>query len=345
MHTITDSPPTHDYRLRAMVADAVADRDAKVIRGVAVIQAGPLNDTRPNIIDTTTLSQVVRLGNAADRGVKARWTHPNMSSDGLGNFIGRWHNFRMSDGGNTVLADLHLSEQAFKGGDDSRGNWILEMAESDHDTFGVSLDPQVDARAMQEATTADGKQPYRVIELNGIDVVDKPAAVRGGLFGGQRLSVASAPAAATEVLDSLFPDADAAVVRTRALSFLDAYLLTRFGEAPTVVDVDEKAVRVSERNRVLELFALAENAGLLQASSIASQWATSGFTLQQAKAAVTDHNLGTNKLTSDAGELPPDPDEKFRREYRASREMLSASGVSLEDYIASRKVDEAQDQF
>src|SRR5215212_4755152 len=40
-------------------------------------------------IDTQFLAQVYSATNAAEKGIKSRFTHPGMSSDGLGTFVGR----------------------------------------------------------------------------------------------------------------------------------------------------------------------------------------------------------------------------------------------------------------
>lgn len=247
MKTISTMPP-QDYQLRTMATAEVGrvDRDKHKIFGIAVLQAGRVNDSRQLLIDDATLAKVVELGNGGTRKLKARWTHPNMSSDGLGKYLGRWSNFRLSDDGQTVLADLQLAEIAFKQIDPemgmSRGAWVLEMAEKEHDAFGVSLAPsKMDSAAMEREEDDDGYQPYRPLKLEAVDVVDSPAGTRGGLFGGMSLSVESAPRVATEVLNQLFPDAEPEVVKARALGFLDKYLLSRFGEGVATTGAEDMA--------------------------------------------------------------------------------------------------------
>ena len=110
MKTITKPPVSDEVAplkaLRGLSSAARVDRVRNVISGVSVIQVGPLNegDSRPWIIDAMTAKQVVSMGNASPKGLKARWTHPGMSNDGLGSFLGRWKKFRLSDDGATVLA-------------------------------------------------------------------------------------------------------------------------------------------------------------------------------------------------------------------------------------------------
>lgn len=233
MKTITKPPVSNDVAplkaLRGLSSAARVDRVRNVISGVSVIQVGPLNegDSRPWFIDATTAKQVVSMGNASPKGLKARWTHPGMSSDGLGTFLGRWKKFRLSDDGSTVLADLHVSRLAMKG-EDSRGEYVLDMAEQEPDAFGVSIYPVANRSEMESLETEDGLQPMRIRKLVAADVVDEPAATRGGFFGGQ-LSIATAPAKATQALDQLFANAEPEVIRARVGGFLDDYLASRYG--------------------------------------------------------------------------------------------------------------------
>lgn len=233
MKTITKPPVSDEVAplkaLRGLSSAARVDRVRNVISGVSVIQVGPLNegDARPWIIDATTAKQVVSMGNASPKGLKARWTHPGMSNDGLGTFLGRWKKFRLSDDGATVLADLHVSRLAMKG-ENSRGEYVLDMAEQEPDAFGVSIFPVTNRTEMESLENEDGLQPMRLRKLVAADVVDEPAATRGGFFGGQ-LSIATAPAKATQALDQLFANADAEVIRGRVGDFLESYLASRFG--------------------------------------------------------------------------------------------------------------------
>lgn len=233
MKTITRPPVGSDVAplkaLRGLSSAARVDRVRNVISGVSVIQVGPLNDgdSRPWVIDATTAKQVVSMGNASPKGLKARWTHPGMSNDGLGSFLGRWKKFRMAEDGATVLADLHVSRLAMKG-ENSRGEYVLDMAEQEPDAFGVSIYPVTNRTEMESLETEDGLQPMRLRKLVAADVVDEPAATRGGFFGGQ-LSIATAPAKATQALDQLFAHAEPEVIRARVGSFLDGYLASRSG--------------------------------------------------------------------------------------------------------------------
>jgi hypothetical protein len=232
--TITKRPTAIDYSLRMTQAATAprVDRERGIIYGAALIQLGDINDDRQVFADETTLTQTLSLSKGRVKGLKSRFTHPNMSNDGLGQFLGRWKNHRLSDDGQFVLADLHVSPIARKG-ENSRGEYTLDMAEQEPDMFGVSLAPSWDEEAMEKEKRNDGKQPLRFKSLTAADVVDEPAATRGGFFGDEPLSIASAPRKATQVLDSLFADADSEVIRERCLGFVDTYLANRFASQGT----------------------------------------------------------------------------------------------------------------
>lgn len=240
------------------------DRDMRVIFGCALIQKGDLNDSRPWFIDDKSLRQVLSLvKKAGAKGLKSRFTHPNMSNDGLGSYLARLRNPRLSDDGETVLVDAYVQEIAFRRVDPelgmSRGEYILDMAINDPDALGLSLDPDLDLMAMEkEQREEDAYQPMRFVKLRAGDFVDEPASTRGGLFGGAKLSIATAPRLATNSLDSLFADASEDVIRTRVGDFLDTYLANRFSqgtnkkEPPTMAELTaadvQKAIEANNTN-------------------------------------------------------------------------------------------------
>lgn len=230
MKTITRPPVAKNHTLRALrgAANPRVDRQRRIVYGAAIIQKGDLNDDRPAYVDDDTLQQTLQMMRKPGKGMKARWTHPNMSNDGLGQFLGRWKNPRISDNGEYVLADLHLSQLAFKG-DHSRGEYVLDMAEQEPDAFGISLAPRWDEEGMSKLEAKNKRKPLRFLSIVAADVVDEPAGTRGGFFGDEPLSIATAPRMASQVLDSLFADADVEVIRERCSGFVETYLANRFG--------------------------------------------------------------------------------------------------------------------
>jgi hypothetical protein len=219
---ITTSPNESAFRSSPAFAGQKlkVDRENNIIYGASILQSGPLNDDRPWEVDDESLAQVVSLGNRPNRGTKARVTHPNMSNDGFGSHLGRWQNFRID--GDTVRADLHISDTAFDAPKGDIATYVMDLAEDDPEAFGVSIATSLDFDAMEETET-DGVSLLRVAKLRAADIVDEPAATRGGLFSVDQFSVDDIPGAVTWLLDNHFSGASPDVVRTRFESLLSKY--------------------------------------------------------------------------------------------------------------------------
>lgn len=162
---------------------------AGLIRGVSVITRGEALG-HELWIDEHFLEQAVDAINASDKGVKARFTHPDMSGDALGTFVGRVVNARRL--GDQVLGDLHLSQAATKAPDGNLADYLLTLAETDPESFGLSIVFSEDVEAMaafhaihDETPDEDNVNNYahaRLDRLFAVDAVDEPAANPGGLF-------------------------------------------------------------------------------------------------------------------------------------------------------------------
>lgn len=203
--------------LRAAPTGGV-DLEAKTINGVKVMQLGKVNDSRPWAVDLETLDQVVQFGNADPKGLKARFTHPSMSDDGFGKYLGRWKNFRME--GDAAYADLQLSESSFDTPNGDLGSYILQLAKEDPTAFGVSAATKLAEEMYQE--TPEGKVvPLRLAGLRAVDFVDEPAATRGGLF--DMSSPSGLPALATWIVETHFSDREPREVVERMCSFLSKH--------------------------------------------------------------------------------------------------------------------------
>lgn len=151
------------------------NRQLHVVHDVSVIQEGPALGHKL-FIDRGTLEDVFRLGNLSpERGVKCRFTHPGLSSDGLGRFLGRIRNFRLGNG--RVIADLHLSNVAAKSPYGDLRDYIESLAEADPFSLGMSI-----VYRPAESHDEAGRSYARLLELLAVDVVDEPAANRDGLF-------------------------------------------------------------------------------------------------------------------------------------------------------------------
>jgi hypothetical protein len=215
------------------------DRESRVINGFAAITRGEALG-HDMWIDGAMLAQVAELGNATKGGLKSRFTHPGLSADALGTYLGRAKNFRVE--GDVVRADLHLAESAAKSPKGDLADYVMSLAEEDPEAFGTSIVFSHDFEAEEKFTDenlsakkfvspdGDNKNNYphaRIKELRAVDAVDSPAANPGGFFSDGDELPAMAEAAfsylfgiKSEVDGSLF----GGISPARAKAFFDGYL-------------------------------------------------------------------------------------------------------------------------
>lgn len=172
-------------------APSRVDREQRVIYGVSAAQAVEALGHGFEL-DAMTLQQIVNLGNRARNGVKSRFTHPGLSSDGMGKHLGRMTNFRVE--GDKAIGDLLLSDAASKAPDGDLAGYVMDLAEEDSAAFGMSIVFEgyvVWVLADGSEVEIDGDRPdnamnelptVRVTALDAVDVVDEPAANRDGMF-------------------------------------------------------------------------------------------------------------------------------------------------------------------
>jgi hypothetical protein len=171
---------------------ATVDREARIIRGVSLAQAGEALGHNIDF-DAKTIAAIVEKGNNKKAGVKARFTHPGLSTDGMGKFLGRIKDLRLSEDGTKALGDLHLAESASNSPDGDLAEYVMDLAEEDASAFGMSvvvrktqmawIDPATGVEVKEKPLNSQQKRPYlRFDELSACDVVDEPAANRDGLF-------------------------------------------------------------------------------------------------------------------------------------------------------------------
>ncbi len=171
------------------------DRELGIIQGVTIARIGPAKG-HGGFIDRTFLLQIVDNAASKSAGIKARFGHPNMCSQALGTYLGRFKNYSyLSD---KVNADLYLDDTARSTPGGDLYTYILDMAEKNPDMFGASIVFEI-ADSVFIKEDMDGKEVekeyFRLKELRATDIVDEPAATEG-LF-----SVDSFPAIATQFLD------------------------------------------------------------------------------------------------------------------------------------------------
>lgn len=165
-----------------------------VVRGVSIITRGEALGHQM-WVDAAFLQATADSINARSEGLKARFTHPGMSSDGLGSYLGKVDSARVD--GNKVVADLNFAEASTKTPDGNLADYVMTLAETSPEDFGVSIVFDVNEDAMEALTAEntsngrfispdeDNKNNYthaRMSSLRAADVVDSPAANPDGLF-------------------------------------------------------------------------------------------------------------------------------------------------------------------
>ncbi len=243
-------PETSEW-LRVDTRGAIGvDRELNIIRGFVVAQEGPFKSERGEF-DVKSLRQIVKLMKADRAGLKSRFTHPSLSDDGLGKFLGRGKNpqfVTLQNGLAAVRADLHLSPTSFDTPSGNLGKYVLDLAESDPDALSSSLVLQVDEevrldRKGKPLLDDNGEMLpplWRPTDIHAIDVVDTGDAVDG--FLSAQLSADGLPddvvRQACGLLSKQFAGCSREVVQARVEKWLGRYLDMQFGGEPEI-DFDE----------------------------------------------------------------------------------------------------------
>jgi len=199
MSTVITEPQTENKWLRAPASGRPigVDRELKTINGFVVAQAGPFKSEGRGEFDGKSLSMIRRQINATPKGLKSRFTHPNLSSDGLGKFLGRasgafQDTLILERGGEKVAveavrANLKFSDSAFNTPGGDLATYVMDLAESDPDALSSSLvletdeEIRLDAKG-RRATDVDGRELpplWRPTKLHASDIVDVGDAVDG----------------------------------------------------------------------------------------------------------------------------------------------------------------------
>lgn len=198
---------------RAEGADPVVDRDggkfgAGIIRGVSLASVGEALG-HEMWLDQVTIDQITEHANATgETGLKCRFTHPGLSSDGMGRHLGRLFNVRTE--GEKSIGDLHLAKSSHDTPDGDLAEYVMMLTEEDPKAAGLSIVFHHDFDAEQEfidqnleeydhefsksltqrrqrfkspdERNANSYQHVRIAELRASDIVDEPAANPDGLF-------------------------------------------------------------------------------------------------------------------------------------------------------------------
>ena len=190
----------------APVDSSGGDQGAGLISRMAVITRGEALG-HGGWIDQEFIGQVREAINASPKGVKARFTHPGLSGDGLGKYTGRVKN--AIEDGDILRADLHFSQSAHETPDGDLAQYLLRLADEDPAAFGNSIAFDFDRKAEIEFLLKHGAEwvdsdfgrllslenfespdpdntanlpHFRLARLYAVDAVDDPAANPEGLF-------------------------------------------------------------------------------------------------------------------------------------------------------------------
>ncbi|MCH8968599.1 MAG: hypothetical protein IIA66_05720 [Planctomycetes bacterium] len=219
---------------RGLVSDGSVIRDggdsgAGLIRGIAVVTMGEALG-HDMFLDGEFLDQTAAAMNVRGKaGIKSRFTHPDLSGDGLGTLLGRAKNGRVV--GDRVIGDLHLAKSSRKTPSGDLGGHVMDLAEESPDMFGTSIVFRRDEDAEElfierhqnrvgkfvspDSTNAENFPHARLAELRAVDAVDEPAANPGGMFTTRSSQIT---ADADALLDYALGRSDAEPVMT-ALAF------------------------------------------------------------------------------------------------------------------------------
>lgn len=217
------------------------DRENKQLLGFIVAEAGPFKSKRGEF-SKEGLTSIVNVGNSHRLGLKSRFTHPGLSSDGLGTHLGRATKFRLTDNDTKVRADLQFADVAFKGPKGDLAGYVMDLAETDPDALGTSvvIVPKEEFRLNKDGTRMKDEKGeplpplWTAEKLFAVDVVDTGDATNSMLSAGIN------PEELTdhdvrqvwEQLNQMFAGQDRLTVQTRCASFLTRYLDYRFGVPP-----------------------------------------------------------------------------------------------------------------
>lgn len=254
--------PEQSEWLRAHVksSDVGVDRENKRILGMVIAQEGVfLEDDPRGVFDVKSLKKIVTLGNKKRGGLKSRFTHPSLSGDGLGSFLGRTKKFRMDNvtvdrpegivSLFAVRADLHLSESSFDTPNGNLGQYVLNLAEEDSEALSSSLVLKIDEEPqLGEDGKPDLNLPafWRPLELHASDIVDEGAAV-DGLLGAQ-IKADGLPdelvRKGCELLSNFLPGQPRNVVEARLNLWVQRALALRFSDEDEEEILAETDIRI-----------------------------------------------------------------------------------------------------
>lgn len=186
--------------------DLKVDAEKGLIKDVSVCSAGEAKG-HGVMLEQSFINDVVRLGNEWKQGLKCRFGHPNMSTEALGTYLGRFTNFRVE--GSKAIADLQLDEVSKKAPGGDLFTYVVGMAQNNPDMFGASIEFNRDylyfyddkGEKVQGYSPDDRPTYITIQDLLAADIVDSPAANEEGLFSSNQFNSKLFAVRATDFLD------------------------------------------------------------------------------------------------------------------------------------------------
>ena len=245
------SPSAEELALMPAIG---VDRATETIHGFIVAQEGPFKSNGRGEFDRQSLDAIRKLMAAAPSWLKSRFTHPDLSNDGLGKFLGRvtdprldFITHRESQGQlkmnriAVVRGDLHIDPSSHDTPSGDIGKYVMDLAESDPDAMSSSLVLKSDQEFRLKPdgtrqTDIDGEllpPLWRPVALHAVDVVDTGDAVDGLLsanFDAESLPD-SVVRQASALMDRQFAGKPPEFVRDRCIKWLNRFLVRKFGLA------------------------------------------------------------------------------------------------------------------
>jgi len=263
------------------------DREAGIVHGVAVITEGPALG-HGMFVDQTTLSQVMEQAKTYTGGLKVKLDHTASASEIVGYLTG----FRVE--GTTVRADLHLLRSS------PRREYILELAETIPDTFGLSI-------AFSGTDEKIGDLWFaRCAEIYSADIVSEPAANPSGLFQAGEITQPTSSDMTPEEIQAAIAAAIAPLVEKIA-ALEAAVVVDTTSDITEMTDAQKAQVQTAAKEAALSV--LREfNAALpapvkFSAPAVEPKAESFESIVRGLKAAGTKHNDAVRKVQSEKPEL------------------------------------------
>ena len=299
-------------------------------------------------------------GKSAMSGLKARFGHPNMCSDALGTFLGRWKNITVDEQG-FVRGDLFLSSTASESPKGDLRKYVEEMAAKEPNHFGASIVFSTDWKAFEDYAKEHGavekqgmygayldfetfKSPdpdnlknlphARIAELHAADLVDDPAATDGMFSGAGGAALASQM---TEWLDT-HPEVFAALKEPGVLDLVSRYsnelkpFVERYQSLATIVETTTTVTTDDTESQEQESEPAAESATEEQPSGAAAESEQTQTSTGLLTAQVESLGKAIEQLTVERDGLATRAEsaEVSNSTLNAEREQLAARVATLE---------------